>query len=135
MELSVSKKIAMTQQVSRSRKLVGALFERKSNELINILRLRTLARRGYPRAALYHGSMNQNLEYLGKIPRTNNTGRIRVRIRSVLLCAEIRAVISLKWPVIRPCTVTIRFPTVVYQNITVQDHRIVTEYIRITGHF
>ena len=56
-------------------------------------------------------------------------------IRSVLLYAEIRAVISLKWPVIRPYYVTIRSSYTVAFRYTAVGNRIFTVHGRKTGHF
>ena len=56
-------------------------------------------------------------------------------VRSVLLYAEIRAVISLKWPVIRPHYATIRWSYTVTFRYTAVGNRIATVHGRITGHF
>ena len=56
-------------------------------------------------------------------------------VRSVLLYAEIRAVISLKWPVIRPYYVTIRWSYTVTFWCTAVGNRIATVHGCITGHF
>ena len=56
-------------------------------------------------------------------------------VRSVLLFAEIRAVISLKWPVLRPYYVTIRSPYTVAFRYTAVGNRISTVHGRKTGHF
>ena len=55
--------------------------------------------------------------------------------RSVLLYAEIRAVISLKWSVIRPYYVTIRWSCTVTFWHTAVGNRIVTVHGRITVYF
>ena len=56
-------------------------------------------------------------------------------VRSVLLCAEIRAVISLKWRVIRPHYVTIRSSYTVTFWHTAVENRIATVHGRKTIYF
>ena len=56
-------------------------------------------------------------------------------VRSVLLYAEIRAVISLKWSVIRPYYVTIRWSYTVTFWHTAVGNRIVTVHGRVTVYF
>ena len=56
-------------------------------------------------------------------------------VRSVLLYAEIRALTSLKWPVIRPYYVTIRSSYTVTFWHTAVENRIATVHGRITTYF
>ena len=77
--------------------------------------------------------------YFGECIESSTSLTTRVErygeVRSVLLYAEIRAVTSLKWPVIRPYYVTIRSSYTATFWHTAVENRIATVHGRITTYF